>query len=180
MNKAAIFASGLLLISMGASANISDLTSACELLSNEGIKIRKIYQDQYDNLYHCNSDYYDVDTNLTNDQGLSNNIAYYVTGPNSNNWDEIKIVANINTPQQITETHQKLRAILGKVTSELAGRKIVFDDNPDTVTDDFFSMVHAGKYNKPTDWFQSGHIATLTIDEWPNNKGFEYRFILKK
>lgn len=180
MRKSAIFVSGLLIASMNASANVNSLKSACELLVSEGMNTRKTYQDQYDKFYHCNSDYYPFDTKSVNREGLSNNIAYYVTGPNSSNWNEIKVVANINNPSDITETHKKFREILGKITSELTGKDITFDDNPDTVTDDFFSMVHAGKYNKPIDWFQSGHIATLKIDEWPSNTGFEYRFILKK
>ena len=180
MNKATIFASGLLFVSMGASAGINDLKSACTILSSEGIETRDIHKSQYDGLYHCNSNYYDTDTNRQNKEGISNNIAYYVTGASSTNWDEIKIVANINTPQQITETHQKFRSLLGKITSELTKERVTFDDNPDTPTDDFFSMVHAGKYTKANDWFQSGHTGTLTVESWPNHKGFEYRFIIKQ
>lgn len=161
-------------------SRLTNLEDACNALNDIGITTRPLKKQDYDNKYHCNSDYYDVDSDTKNGFGLSNNIAYYVTGNDSVNWSELKVVVNINTPSNLDEAQTMFRNAIVLITSKLAPNDVKAQNAEFLIKDEnFYSDVREGKYSSVSDWFDIGYHTKLVVDDWPSS-GFEYRFTIER
>lgn len=148
--------------------------AACDYLSSIGMPTREWKEDFQG--YFCASNYYETD--IINDYTLSNNIAYYVEGKQSNDWDKIKIVANVNEPKQIVETKKKIVQAINTFTLKFAGSTIINNEK------EFYTDAHSGVYQQPfkaADNEYNVFFMSFSVVDWNTDKGgYEYRFELVK
>ncbi|WP_166372608.1 hypothetical protein [Psychromonas sp. SA13A] len=172
-----------LFISRGASE--SDLGSiarldACDYLAKNNLPTGD-WKEHYGE-YSCNSEYYDVD--VSNNNSLSNNIAYYVQGTSPTIWDTLKIVGNVNTPKDRDEFNHQFNKTIKSFIDSFSGKPVNIFAKKDVIM-----MIDQGKIESPIKLgkveYDENNSASIFLSGkkilWKNSsEGFEYQFIIER
>ena len=172
INKKNLF----LLISMMSGSNLAmgaqfTPSEACGFLSNlPFINEETVYKlIEGTDRYACSTPYFIIQEK--NPYTLSNNIAYYTYGSNTD-VDKLLLILNINNKKSNTIQTSKKYFIEG--SSELI--KKAFPDSKDK-TSNIINNIKKGKYGQ---WNVEGWSVSSKREDWPGGNGYDLRFEIKE
>lgn len=139
----------------------SDPEQACTYLADSGLPTRgwKVLTSSYSG---CSSAYKDIGTGFP----LANNLAYYATG-DSAGVNELKLVVNLNQPNDSAAAIEALSNTAKKLSETAAGKPL-----PASIEQAIKGRKAAGAKVGVT------HVQVVR-DNWPTGSGYELQVIFK-
>ncbi|ACK69507.1 GUN4 domain protein [Gloeothece citriformis PCC 7424] len=137
--------------------------AVCSYLNEVGLKTRDYKDLLGDGNYSCSSPYQELGEKSS---GLKNNIAYYVSG-SLTNITELKIVLNVNQPNQAQSAHQTMVNYGNILLKKAIGMNFTQE------------ILKALELGTPNSWNFNNYTILVIREDWINGKGYEIKLIIK-